>query len=93
MPVRDTTAWRVAMHQKKVINFDRGGTHVMCAWDTCERDGFENYKIRVNTAAPGYPVRYMNYTFCSERHKQYWLGNLRPGSNNNLPAGWKLSIR
>jgi hypothetical protein len=87
MPVRDSTEWRHAILDKKVINHDRGGTHVMCAWDTCERDSFENYKVRVNNAKPGYPPRYMNYTFCSETHKQYWINNARPGSNNNLPPG------
>lgn len=92
MPVRDTTAWRHAITEKKVINHDRGGTHVMCAWDTCEKDSFENNKVRVNTAADGAEPRYMNYTFCSERHKQYWLANIRPGSNNNLPPGFKRSI-
>lgn len=64
----------------------------MCAWDTCEKDSFENNKVRVNTASPGYAPRYMNYTFCSERHRQYWLANVRPGSNNNLPPGFKQSI-
>jgi hypothetical protein len=87
MPVRDSTEWRHAILDKKVINMDRGGTHVMCAWDTCERDAYENYKVRTNTAAPGYQPRYMNYTFCSETHKQFWINNMRPGSNNNLPPG------
>lgn len=92
MPARDTTAWRVGIHERKVINHDRGGTHVMCAWDTCERDGFETYKIRTNTAKAGREPRYMTYVFCSERHKQYWLNNVRPGSNNNLPPGMRLTI-
>jgi hypothetical protein len=87
MPVRDSSEWRHAILSKKVINMDRGGTHVMCAWDTCERDAYENYKVRTNTAGPGYEPRYMNYTFCCETHKQFWLANVRPGSNNNLPPG------
>jgi hypothetical protein len=87
MPVRDSTAWRTAIHERKVINHDRGGTHVMCSWDTCERDGFENYKVRTNEAAPGREPKYITYIFCSEQHKQYWINNIRPGSNNNLPAG------
>lgn len=92
MPVEGTTAWRHAILSKKAINMDRGGTYVMCAWDTCEKDGYESNKVRINTAAPGYPPRYMNYVFCTERHKQFWLENIRPGSNNNLPAGFKRSI-
>jgi hypothetical protein len=87
MPVRGSTEWRHAILEKKVINHDRGGTHVMCAWDTCERDAFENYKVRINNANPGQEPRYMNYTFCCETHKQYWINNTRPGNNNNLPPG------
>jgi hypothetical protein len=92
VPTRDTTRWRHAVLNRKVINRDRGGTHVMCAWDTCEKDGYENNKVRVNTAAKGQEARYMNYVFCSERHKQYWLNNCRPGSRNNLPPGYRQSI-
>jgi hypothetical protein len=102
MPVRDTTAWRHAIIQKKVINHDRGGTHVMCAWDTCENDGYEMHRVRVQTHAdnveeftmtPNGPMpnlRYMNYVFCSERHKMYFVNSIR--DMNNLPAGYKRSI-
>jgi len=90
MTVRGTTRWAHGIVQKKVINMDSGdGRHVLCSWDTCELDGYELYKVRVNTAENGYEERIMNYIFCSERHKQYWLANTRPGSNNNLPAGFR----
>src|SRR5262249_50051401 len=101
VPVRDSSEWKHAMHMKKVINLDQGGdgrvtesgTHyVMCAWDTCENDGLENFKVRVNDAAPGYEPKYINYVFCTERHKYYWLASMRSGNNNNLPAGRKRSI-
>lgn len=111
MAVRDTSAWRHATLQRKVINLDHDGDrHVMCAWDTCEKDGYENYKVRVKTHADDANTRrrivetkagimllvsderYMNYVFCSERHKMYWLNTLHPGSNNCLPPGWRLSI-
>jgi hypothetical protein len=91
MPVRDSSEWRHARLERKVINHDRGGTYVMCAWDTCERDGHENNKVVVqNGQARGDNT--MTYVFCSERHKAYWLNNNRPGNNNNLPPGWKRSI-
>jgi hypothetical protein len=91
--IRDTTQYRHAIIQRKIINHDSGtGRHILCSWDTCENDGYELYKVRVNTANEGFEVRYMNYVFCSERHKQYWLANIRPGSNNNLPPGYKRSI-
>jgi hypothetical protein len=64
----------------------------MCAWDTCERDAFEMYKVRTNDAAPGYPPSYYDYIFCSDSHKGYWLNNMRPGNNNNLPAGYRRRI-
>ena len=92
MPVRGTSAWRHAIIQRKIINHDRGGTYVMCAWDDCENDGFQNFSVREHTHAEGYEERYMNYVFCSERHKQYWLNSIRPGMNNNLPPGYKRSI-
>jgi hypothetical protein len=90
MPVRDTTAWKHAIIQKKVINFDRGGTYVMCGWDTCERDGYESFKCTVNDSAPGQEPKYITYVFCSERHRQYWINSIR--DMNNLPAGYKRSI-
>ena len=85
MPVRDTTAWRHAIIQKKVINRDEGGwgtptssgTHyVMCAWSDCLYDGYEMFKIVERTNAPGYEQRLVNYVFCSERHKQLWIDEL-----------------
>ena len=90
MTVRGTTAHRHAVIQKKIINLDSGdGRHILCSWDTCELDGYELYKVRVNDSKdPSHP-RYMNYVFCSERHKQYWLANCTPGSNNNLPPGFR----
>jgi len=94
MPVRDSSEWRHSIIERKVINHDRGGTHVMCAWDTCERDGFENFKVVTHNGATmaNRDERNMVYVFCTERHKRYWLASIRPGNNNNLPAGWKRSI-
>jgi hypothetical protein len=90
MPVRGTTAWRHAIIQKKVINLDHGGSkHVMCAWDTCEKDGYENNKVVVHEGvAPN--IRDITYVFCTERHKAYWLNSVR--DVNNLPPGYRRSI-
>lgn len=94
MPVRDSSEWRHGIVQKKVINHDSGdGRKIICAWDTCENDGYEMYHIRVRTHDETYAKadprneRFMHYVFCSERHKQYWLAAIRPGNNNNLPPG------
>lgn len=96
MPVRGTTRWAHAIINKKVINLDHAGDrHVMCAWDTCERDGLEVHKVRVKTHSDQFAgdprnLRYMNYVFCSERHKLYFVNSLR--DCNNLPAGARLTI-
>lgn len=85
MPTRGTSRWQHAINEKRVINRDEGGwgsvtssgTHyVICAWSDCDNDATELYKIRVATHEETYPgaeERFMNYVFCSERHKQYWL--------------------
>lgn len=90
MPVRGTSQWAHAIHQKKVINHDRGGTYVMCAWDTCERAGYQNNRVVTHEGAQG-NVKDITYVFCSDRHKQYWLHSAT-GDINNLPAGFKNSI-
>ena len=89
MPVRETTAWRHAILQKKVINLDRGGTFVMCAWDTCEKAGYQNNRAVVHEGVPP-NVRDITYVFCSDRHKMYWINSIR--DCNNLPAGYRLGI-
>ena len=92
MAVRGTTAWQHGIVEKKVINHDRGGTYVMCAWDTCEKDGFQTHSVREHEGARGYEEKTITYVFCSDRHKMYWLHSIHPGQNNNLPAGYKRSI-
>lgn len=74
-----------AIIQKKVINLDRGGTYVVCAWDECEQDGVESNKCTVNYGKPGYPDQIVKYVFCSERHRQYWINSHH--SYGNLPSG------
>jgi hypothetical protein len=93
MPVRDSTAWRHAIIQKKVINFDHGGSkHVMCAWDTCEKDGYESHKIVTHENSPGYESKTITYIFCSESHKDYWRASVRSGNNNNHSPGMRQSV-
>lgn len=82
MPVRGSTAWQHSRVEKRVINRDEGGdgrvtssgTHyVMCAYGPCDKDGFELYKARENTAAPGLPPTWLNFVFCSEKCKNRWV--------------------
>lgn len=88
--MRDTTRWRHDIIQKKVINHDRGGTYVMCAWDTCEKDGLEMHKCVERDNTPGYESRTISYVFCSERHRQYFIHSTVRA--NDLPPGYKRSI-
>lgn len=80
---------------RKIINHDMGGTYVMCSWDDCERDGVQLHRVRVADHKPGYPPKYIWYTFCSERHRQFFLNSApRDGSvaYGKLPAGFRGSI-
>jgi len=106
MSVRGTTH---GMVEKKVVNLDRGGTFVMCAWLDCDRDGYELYKVRQHTHAPNIACHsslasHVSFVFCTERHKQYWLactGEMakHTEARNNgrvagmLPPGWKRDLR
>ncbi len=69
-----------AIVARKAINFDHaanGGTvkFVMCAWDDCEKSGYELYKVVIETGniKNGSPSRPLTYIFCCERHRQYWV--------------------
>jgi hypothetical protein len=69
---------RHALIQRKVINHDRGGTFIMCAWSDCDRDGYELYKVTSHEHAQSIAcdsslAKHISYVFCSERHKQYWV--------------------
>jgi hypothetical protein len=76
--------------QKKVINLDHDGDRkVACAWDDCDLDGYDCNKVRVNYGTVAAP-QMVNYVFCTEKHRQYWLNSTR--SYGNAPEGWRRSI-
>lgn len=54
---------------RKVLSHD-SGQWILCAWDECERQGYELYKARVNERQ-----HIIQYIFCSERHKMYWVNS------------------
>lgn len=63
---------------KYVINHDRGGTKVCCAWDECDRPGYELHKVRQHEHARSIPcddglAKHITFIFCSDRHRMYWL--------------------
>lgn len=78
-----------AIITKKVINLDHAGNRkVMCAWADCDRDGYELHKVRVNYGTDAIPD-VLNYVFCSDRHKQYFIHSHR--QYGHLPPGHRLS--
>ena len=79
-----------ARHMRKVINFDHGGSKkVMCAWDECDRDGYENHKVVVHNGKPGYPQD-VTHVFCSEKHRRFWITSME--HYGRLPDGWRTTI-
>lgn len=78
-----------AIIHKKVINLDHDGDRkILCAWDECDKHGYELHKVRVNYGTPGNP-HILNYVFCTERHKGYFIHSHR--KYGNLPPGQRLS--
>lgn len=80
-------------HRKKVLSRDTE-QWLLCGYRDCENDGYECHKVQVNDSAPGYPPKIVNFVFCSERHRQYFIdagqfheldGMLRTG-NKSLPG-------
>ena len=63
------------------------GIPIRCAWDDCERLGWEEVQVRVTDPGAKSTVRYI---FCTDRHRDYWRWSHK--SNGNLPPGSKLCI-
>ena len=105
MAVRGTTHARI---EKKIINHDRGGTFLVCAWMECDKDAVYLYEVRNHEHAREIPcdhelAKHCTYAFCSERHKQYHLActgaqALETQERYNgqvagmLPPGWKTNF-
>jgi hypothetical protein len=67
---------------------------ITCAWDTCERAGYDLYKAIVHDHAPGWcgtdEAKHVWYTFCSQGHKDYWTNSHR--DMGNKPAGSRVRL-
>jgi hypothetical protein len=82
--------WTHGIVDKKVINLDHGGSrHVMCAWDDCERDGYETNKVIINYGKANTP-HLVRHVFCSERHRQFFINSVK--AYGNLPPGFRRSF-
>jgi len=79
-----------AIIHKRVINLDHAGAkHVMCAWDDCDRDGYDLHMVRINYGTDVTP-HVVKHVFCTERHKQFFIHSHR--QYGRLPPGYRLSI-
>lgn len=90
--VRGTTK---ARHEKKVIVREGAydGERISCAWDDCDNDGVYSFRVRVNyghTNATRSAAYNTWYTFCCERHRQYFINSHR--DHKNLPDGYRGTI-
>lgn len=63
------------------------GQLVTCAWDDCERPGWQ--EVRIEVTDPG-ADRAVTYVFCTDRHRDYWRHSHK--DNGNLPPGSKLRV-
>ena len=89
MSVRGTT---YARHMRRVIIREgaQEGERIWCAWDDCDKHGYDAHRVRINEAKPGFPAKYINYVFCSNRHMEFWKNSHR--QFGRLPAGSRSSI-
>lgn len=84
--------WQHGINDKVAINLDHGGSkHVMCAWDTCENDGYETNKVVINYGTAAQPKNVV-HLFCCERHRQYFIhGSREKAAYGQLPPGYRRS--
>lgn len=90
MSVRGT-AHALLTRKVIILEGEQQGGKILCAWDTCDRDGTMLHHVAVNQAKPGFPRNLARYVFCTDRHKQYWQSSQRLGYGN-LPAGSRSTI-
>lgn len=76
MPLRGTTH---ARHMKRVLIRESAqeGQRILCAWDDCDRPGYDNYRVRVRELKKSVGEGYINYVFCCENHKRYFVNSHR----------------
>jgi hypothetical protein len=82
--------WQHGVNDKVVINLDHAGDrHVMCAWDDCERDGYELHMVKINYGQADTP-HIVKHVFCTERHKQFFINSVK--AYGKLPPGYRRSF-
>lgn len=65
---------RLKIPGKTLVRNERG-IPILCAWDDCRNNGYDEIKVIVNE-----PLKKLHYIFCSEQHKRYHIhGHLEYG--------------
>lgn len=59
---------RIRIPGKTEVRNPETGNRILCAWDDCEKPGYDEIKIIVRE-----PQKTLHYIFCSERHKRYQI--------------------
>ena len=86
-----------AIHARKVLSAS-SGEWIPCVWCHMQgesRPGYELYKSVFHEHARNLPCdhplsQHINFVFCSERHRQFYLHSHR--DLGNLPPGYKTSL-
>jgi len=109
------TTWQEhARIERKIINLDRHDPGpVACSWDECEARACTLYRVRLCEHSPRVSCGQTDqgiggghhywYTFCRERHKQYWLAAAGLMAHDTadrnsgriygmLPPGYRLAL-
>jgi hypothetical protein len=86
--------WEHARIAKPVLSRD-AERWLTCCWFDCDQLSYDLHKAVVHDHARGLPcsdpdASHPQYTFCSDRHKMYWVNSHR--SMGNLPPGERLRI-
>lgn len=68
MTSRPIQASRIRIPGKTQVRNPVTGKVILCAWDTCDKPGYDEIKIIVKE-----PRKTLHYIFCSDRHKRYHI--------------------
>lgn len=72
MSKRPIQVSRIRVPGKTTVTSPTTQKPILCAWDDCEKSGYDEIKIVVNE-----PKKKLHYIFCSEQHKRYHINGHR----------------
>ncbi len=68
------------------------GKPLLCCWNDCDRDGYDNYKLVVPHDSPQRPGDTLTYIFCGPMHRNYYVSAAIPAEHRG-PLGNDLTDR